>query len=410
MIAEMATALVAVLLSGLGWVSSRLAAPLPRASLHVRPPLAFVVPGNRASFDWPAQGQAAVIVPSLMSKPLAFSPGEHPVPIASLTKLMTAYLVLQQHPLRPGQMGPVLTISSRAVKRYEEDVAEDQSSVRVALGERLSEYQLLQALLVRSANNIANFLGDWVAGSVPAFVGQMNQMAARLGMTQTHYADASGFDPASVSTARDVAVIAAADMRNPVFRAIVDEHTVTLPLIGTRRNIVRRIGTGPVVGVKSGFTSRAGGCAVIATRLLVPRGVPGSTATATYVAVVLDQQGGGSLHRAANLAEGLDEQAAKFGPVPVVLVRSGTHVGFLEAPWSHRRRIPVVLDARRSALAWPGQRVSYQLSTVGTLRGKLPAGTVVGSLKVRWALFATRVRMRTAAEVPGPSWTWRVFH
>jgi D-alanyl-D-alanine carboxypeptidase (penicillin-binding protein 5/6) len=406
----MATALVAVLLAGLGWVTSRLAAPLPRASVHLRPMSAFLVSGNRAGFDWPAQGQAAVIVPSLMREPLAFSPGEHPVPIASLTKLMTAYLVLRQHPLRPGQMGPVLTISSRAVKRYENDVAEDQSSVRVAVGERLSEYQLLQALLVRSANNIANFLGDWVAGSLPAFVGQMNQMAARLGMTQTHYADASGFDPASVSTARDVAVIAAADMRNPVFRAIVDEHTVTLPLIGTRRNIVRRIGTGPVVGVKSGFTSQAGGCAVIATRLAVPLGVAGSTATATYVAVVLDQQGGGSLHRAASLAEGLDEQAAKFGPTSVVLVRAGTQVGFVEAPWLGRRRIPVVLDSGRTALAWPGQRVSYELSAVGIPRGKLAAGTLVGFLKVQWALSATTVRMRTALGLPSPSWTWRVFH
>jgi len=409
----MTTALVAALLAGLGWMSSRLAAPLPRASVHLDAPAGFLAQGNQASFGWPAQGQAAVIVPSLMRVPLAFSPGEHPVPIASLTKLMTAYLVLKEHPLRPGQSGPVLTISARAVARYERDVAEDQSSVRVALGERLSEYQLLQALLVRSANNIANFLGEWVAGSLPAFVSRMNQTAAMLGMTQTHYADASGFDPASVSTAHDVAIIAAADMRNPVFRTLVDEHDVTLPLIGTRRNIVRRIGTGPVVGVKSGFTSQAGGCAVIAARLPVPAKISSKAGASTkevYVSVVLGQQGGGSLHRAASLAEALDEQAAKFGPSGFVLLRSGTQLGFMEAPWLGKKKIPVVLDSSRYGLAWPGQRISYAVDSVGIPRGRLQVGTLVGYLEARWALSAIRVPIRTASSLPSPSGTWRVFH
>ena len=92
----------------------------------------------------------------------------------------------------------------------------------------------------------------------------MNVLAVSLGADHTHYADASGYDPQSVSTAADTLRIAAAGMNIPAFAHVVSLSTVTLPLVGTVHNIVTEIGSNGVVGVKSGYTSQAGGCMVLA--------------------------------------------------------------------------------------------------------------------------------------------------
>ena len=104
---------------------------------------------------------------------------------------------------------------------------------------------------------------------IQAFVAKMNAAAASLGASSTHFVDASGYDPHSVSTAADCLRIAAAGMVIPTFAAVVGMTTVTLPLVGTVHNLVTEIGSNGVVGVKSGYTSYAGGCMVLAADRVV---------------------------------------------------------------------------------------------------------------------------------------------
>jgi D-alanyl-D-alanine carboxypeptidase len=113
---------------------------------------------------WPAHGQAAFIRSG--DQGMIAGPNQHPAPIASVAKVMTAYLVLRDHPLRQGQQGPSIRLTERDVADTERRRAQQESLVPIAAGEVLTERQALQALLLPSANNIAAVLARWNSGSV----------------------------------------------------------------------------------------------------------------------------------------------------------------------------------------------------------------------------------------------------
>jgi serine-type D-Ala-D-Ala carboxypeptidase (penicillin-binding protein 5/6) len=206
---------------------------------------------------WPADGQAAV---RIGQSHVHDGPNQHPAPIASVAKVMTAYLVLRDHPLRLGQDGPTITLTDADVADTDRRRQQDESVVSIAAGEQLTELQALQALLLPSANNIAAVLARWDAGSVEGFVARMNETARSLGMTHTQYTDPSGYDDATVSTAADQVRIVDRAMRLPVFASIVATPSVTLPVAGTVHNTNTLLGYDGFVGVKTGSTAAAGGC------------------------------------------------------------------------------------------------------------------------------------------------------
>jgi D-alanyl-D-alanine carboxypeptidase (penicillin-binding protein 5/6) len=206
---------------------------------------------------WPASGQAAVQIGQ--SQPQA-GPNQHAAAIASVAKVMTAYLVLRDHPLRPGEDGPPITLTDADVTDTDRRRRQHESVVSIAAGEQLTERQALQALLLPSANNIAAVLARWVAGSEVRFVARMNATARSLGMTRTRYTDPSGYDDATVSTAADQVRIVDRAMRLPVFASIVGTPSATLPVAGTVHNTNTLLGHDGFVGVKTGSTAAAGGC------------------------------------------------------------------------------------------------------------------------------------------------------
>jgi serine-type D-Ala-D-Ala carboxypeptidase (penicillin-binding protein 5/6) len=206
---------------------------------------------------WPAGGQAAV---QIGQSEVQAGPNQQAAPIASVAKVMTAYLVLRDHPLEPGQEGPSITLTNADVADTERRRGQHESIVAIAAGEQLTELQALQALLLPSANNIAAVLARWDAGSTDRFVARMNATARSLGMTYTNYTDPSGYDDATVSTAADQVRIVDHAMRLPVFASIVATPTATLPIAGTVHNTNGLLGRDGFVGVKTGSDDAAGGC------------------------------------------------------------------------------------------------------------------------------------------------------
>jgi serine-type D-Ala-D-Ala carboxypeptidase (penicillin-binding protein 5/6) len=206
---------------------------------------------------WPAYGQAAV---QIGQSQVQAGPNQHTAAIASVAKVMTAYLVLRDHPLRPGQDGPTITLTNADVADTDRRRRQQESVVSIAAGEQLTELQALQALLLPSANNIAAVLARWDAGSTERFVARMNAAARSLGMTHTRYTDPSGYDDATVSTAADQVRLVDRAMRLPVFASIVATPSATLPVAGTVRNTNTLLGREGFVGVKTGSTAAAGGC------------------------------------------------------------------------------------------------------------------------------------------------------
>jgi serine-type D-Ala-D-Ala carboxypeptidase (penicillin-binding protein 5/6) len=207
---------------------------------------------------WPADGQAAFIRTG--QSEIHAGPHQQAAPIASVAKVMTAYLVLRDHPLRLGQDGPTITITDADVYDTERRRRQEESVVPVAAGEQLTELQALQALLLPSANNIAAVLARWDSGSTERFVARMNATARSLGMKHTRYTDPSGYDDATMSTAADQVRIVVRAMRLPVFARIVGTSTATLPVAGTVHNTNTLLGRDGFVGVKTGSDDAAGGC------------------------------------------------------------------------------------------------------------------------------------------------------
>jgi D-alanyl-D-alanine carboxypeptidase (penicillin-binding protein 5/6) len=264
-------------------------------------------PGTQVPLgEWPAQGQAAIVLGH--GRP-AVSPHQQAAPIASLAKVMTAYLTLKRYPLSGGEDGFTIIVSAAQAQAVAAEADDGQSVVAVRTGERLTERQLLEALLIPSGNNIARMLAAGVGGGEASFIDAMNDEARALGMEQTAYTDPSGFDPGTVSTAADQLRVFRRAMRYPVFRRIVSMPEATLPVVGTVTNFNPLIAAG--YGGKTGSDSAAGGCLAFFTRVTV------GGVRQTAVGVVMGQGEGSDtatlLGAAGDAAEGLVASAATDG-------------------------------------------------------------------------------------------------
>src|SRR6266702_1212433 len=215
-----------------------------------------------AAVSWPADGVSAADISGFG---VVAGPGAtRPVPIASVAKVMTAYVVLYDHPLPSGGSGPDIAVQSWEAAAYPSQARDGDSLVPVAAGEMLTERQALEALLLPSADNMAWILARWDAGSQAAFAARMNATARHLGMTGTSYTDPSGLDASTTSTAADQVRLGMAAMHVPALAAIAAMPTAAVPVVGVVRNYNTLLGQDGIVGLKTGSTQAAGGCVVIA--------------------------------------------------------------------------------------------------------------------------------------------------
>jgi D-alanyl-D-alanine carboxypeptidase (penicillin-binding protein 5/6) len=279
---------------------------------------------------WPEYGQAAFIQTGRSQ--VQAGPNQHPAAIASVAKVMTAYVVLGDHPLEVGQDGPPITLTDADVADTDRRRGDEESVVSISAGERLTEREALQALLLPSANNIAAVLARWDAGSNDRFVARMNAAARSLGMTHTRYTDPSGYDDATVSTAADQVRIVDRAMRLPEFASIVSTPSATLPVSGTVHNTNTLLGHNGFVGVKTGSDDAAGGC--FAFRAI--RSIDGKRTTIT--GVVLGQPGDDRVAAGLAAADAMVGRIAGQRAVPGLQQRT---LPPPTAPRSHRPRLRV---------------------------------------------------------------------
>jgi D-alanyl-D-alanine carboxypeptidase (penicillin-binding protein 5/6) len=365
-------------------------------------PSSVALPGPRPTLAWPASGEAAVEVGGL--PPLGTSGPSTSVPIASLAKIMTAYVLLQDHPVPSPQSGFTLTVSAADVATYQSAAAQQQSVVAVAAGETLSETQLLEALLVASGNNIATTVANYDAGSTTAFVAKMNTTAQQLGMSHTTYTDPSGLASSTVSTASDQLLLAAKAMGLPTFAQVVSMPSVNLPVAGTVTNFNKAVGTGGFVGVKTGSTATAGGCLVFANRQTV-----GGRAF-TVLGAVLGQDAGQSstaeLTKAAISAATALVTSITSSVSTRTVLPAGTVVGVVSN--ASGAKVKVVMSQPLTTVGFGGTTVPLSV-TVSSLGSHLSAGQAVASVSVGSGQSAG-VPATAQSAMPSPTWGWRLSH
>jgi D-alanyl-D-alanine carboxypeptidase (penicillin-binding protein 5/6) len=390
---------VLVLLVGAAaaFVGIRLSAAAPAPTTTAVALQSVGVPTKTVPLPWPTTGQGAVDIPSVGAEEV--SGPEQPVPVASLTKLMTAYVILRDHPLAPNETGPHITVTQADVDDYDTDTVSDDSNAQVTLGEQLTELQVLEGLLIHSADNYADLLARWDAGSVPAFVAKMNAAALTLGMHQSHFADPSGVSPQSMSTAADILKAAAADMAHPVVDSIVDNTSVTLPVAGTISTYTPLLGLDGVVGVKSGFTTEAGGCDVVA----VVRPVHGHPTL--LLAAVTGQQQANALP-----AAGLHGLALVNAVQPLIgtttVLRSGMTAAHVAAAG---QSVAASTTASVSMLTWPGVSAARVFHPGRQLSDQAKRGARVGTVVVTVGTQRAVVPVRLTRDVPQRSMLQRIF-
>ena len=254
---------------------------------------------------WPQRGQGAYVLGN--GRP-AVSPYEQPVPIASLAKVMTAYLVLNHYPLRAADSGRLFVVARDDVVDTETRRREGQSVVDVRAGEQLTEWDALMAILLPSANNVAVLVARQVDGSVASFVAEMNRTARALGMSHTTYTDPSGYDDGTVSTALDQLRLARLVAKDKTLAVMMATRTYWLPVAGEVTNTNALLGHDGFVGMKTGSDEAAGGCLMF--RAVWPTG----SGTRSLIGVVLGQRGDNlitaGLDAAKQLVDGLAPNAA----------------------------------------------------------------------------------------------------
>jgi serine-type D-Ala-D-Ala carboxypeptidase (penicillin-binding protein 5/6) len=443
-------ALVAILLVGGGtWVAvSRVNSPLAIPVAHADAVVRTVVPGASPVLPWPGKGQGAVSIPEL--KFAAQSGPESPVPVASLTKLTTAVVILRDHPIPAGTQGPTITVTADDVTEYQAELHLDQSTVTIQAGETLTERQMLEALLIQSANDIAYSLAVWDAGSVPAFVAKMNALAAALGATHSTFVDASGYDSRSVSSAGDVLLTAAAGMAIPTFAEIVALPSVTFPLAGTLHNVVSEVGANGVVGIKSGYTWDAGACLVLAANRTVqgrqvlvmvaelgqptpPPTVPTTTTSTTTTAPATAPSTGATTTTAPRTPSTTTTTSVKDLPIadPFKYARPTTEalmaatqaaittvtvaaphqaVGSVAVSWGGvTHAVPYAASTGAWLPGWPGQVVDVATRFRSVAPGS-KAGTRVGTTLYAVGSAFVAVPLVLVHTVPEPSVWWRLAH
>lgn len=297
------------------------------------------VSGQPPALPWPS-GQAAVAVAGLGV--VATNGDGSAQPMASIAKVMTALVVVADHPLKPADAGDDVTVTATDVAEYQAESAGGQSVVPVAAGEVLNERQLLDGLLVPSANDYAGILARWDAGSVDAFVAKMNGLAARLGMKKTHFADPSGFSSATVGAPADLVLAGEALLADPTLAQVVGQPQVDLPLAPGSVNVDYALGTQGIVGIKTGSSPAAGACFLFAGKEKIP-GLP-----VTVVGVVMDQP---TLAEAFSASERL-LAAVVSGVKLVPAIASAEAVAEYRSPWGSRTGLVAKSDIFLPG--WPG--------------------------------------------------------
>jgi D-alanyl-D-alanine carboxypeptidase (penicillin-binding protein 5/6) len=250
---------------------------------------------------WPLRGQGAYVLGN--GRP-AVSPHQRPVPIASVAKVMTAYVVLEHYPLRAGDSGRRFVVGQRDVVDTEKRRRGGQSVVGVRAGERLTERDALMAILLPSANNVAALVARQVSGSVASFVAEMNRTARALGMSHTTYTDPSGYDDGTVSTALDQLRLAKVVAKDETLAAMMATRSYWLPVAGQVTNTNALLGHDGFVGMKTGSDKAAGGCLMFRAVWSTESG------NRSVIGVVLGQRGGNLLSAGLSAAKQLVDRLA----------------------------------------------------------------------------------------------------
>ncbi len=393
-------ALVVIALLG-SYLPVALLAPVPAASATI--PDAPEQSIEAVALATPAAGSSAIGIGStgsvLAGTTLGTSGSADPLPIASITKSITALVVLDAMPIPDGGQGPDITITDTDAQYLADTIAVGGSWASVFPGQVLSERQVIEIMMLESANNYSLTLANWAFGSVPAYLAAADAWIADHGLSGTTVVDTSGLDPGSRSTTADLLTIAGLVLADPTLAAIVGTASDQLPQLGEIENTNTLLGSSGIDGIKTGTTDEAGLCLLFSADFEVAgQSIP-------LVGVVLGAASEDELH-AAVLAL---LQSAQAGFRTVDVVTAGQVLGSYSTPWGSSADI--VAGESLTTTVWSGATIAESSEVLSLTTA--PAGTEVGTARFTVTGLALdgpelTVPLTLATELEGPDAGWKL--
>lgn len=271
-----------------GGALSGLVAPVPAATLTT---VSEQPQTDDASFSLPKAGASGIGFADKTDL-IAGRKATTSMPIGSIAKIVTALMVLEEHPISDASSSPTLTMTQADVQSYNSYEAKGGSVTEVLQGLQLSEYQVLQLMLLPSANNYAASAASWAFGSIDGFLNATTTWLASKGLRGTTITDPAGLDTGTVSTVSDLIALGRLALANPIIAGIASQSRASIPVIGTVTNTNTLLGSNGIIGIKTGTTLQAGYCLLFAVD--AGSGAAGSP----VVGVVLGQLSRDRLHAA----------------------------------------------------------------------------------------------------------------
>ena len=369
-------------------------APLPSANLvHASVKSAST---SAANLQWPDGAQAAVMAPDY-PQVASSAGGTSAVPIASITKVVTALVVLDRKPIAAGQSGPSLTFTENDVDIWNEVVADGGSWAPVVAGTSMTERQALAAMLVPSGSNYAISLANWAFGSTSAYVSAAKSWLAKHGLSGTTIVSPDGLDPGNESTTKDLLRLGQMVLASPVLVSIVSEKaTENLPGAGVQQNTNQLLGVDGIDGIKTGNTDPAGYCLLFSARLSV------GTSSVRIVGVVLGAPDITTLWSDVSTLV----TSVRSGFHDVTLTEKGHVFGSYTTPWGAHSSL--VAASSEHLIVWSRNDITSRIAAHPLVTGT--AGTSFGTVTFTVGSTTKSIPLVLESTVPGPSFLWRLAH
>ncbi|MEO8263219.1 MAG: D-alanyl-D-alanine carboxypeptidase [Pseudolysinimonas sp.] len=385
-----------------GYVGYTLTAPVGAAeSTSEVPEVAAPAPATLAMSP---EGASAITVlggddylPPEASGLWATAGGNDARPIASISKLITALVILSKHPLASADdPGPNITFSKTDHALYDKYYVLGATIAAMPTGITMSENQALQAMLIPSASNYAEAMATWAFGSNGAFVSATQTWLAANGLTSTRIVEPTGIDARNTSTPTDLMALARIAMANPAIVQIAAMPALAVPGIDEMANTNTLLGTDGVTGLKTGTLTDNSNLLFTATLDV------GTPEPLTVIGVVA----GAFSHDSANrdVIAMLDSLKAGFHDVPVG--QQDQVVGTYTTPWGESAQM--VLEADASIFTWSDTPITATMETTTLTTGK--KGDEVGS--VTWTAGPNTVTVPIVLDsgISPPDQWWRLTH
>lgn len=385
---------IAVVVIGAGaYVPLSLLTPLSAAETTVT---AWTEPPREpAALQLPGTGSSALGAVGFEGV-LAQSGSAEPRPIASITKVITALVVLEAKPLTPDDPGPVITFDTADAALYGKYLAVLGKVEPMRAGLQMTEREALDVVLISSANNYAEAVTRWAFGDEEAFVAAASSWISAHGLTSTTIVEPTGISPQNVSSPADLVRLGEIALEHPVVAAIVASPAASVPYIGGIENTNDLLGISGVDGIKTGTLDEAGSCLLFSADYVV------GGATVTVIGVVLGGVDGDSVDAAVTaLLAGVPQNFHE-----VTLATKGQEFADYSTEWDDGSAAVAKEDAR--VTVWSDQPIhaSVEVDAVTLTERGEAAGTVAFTVAGR----SIRVPLAFDDPIDEPGIWWRITH